>query len=114
MTSPSIANWPVAKIKIDIVKALCSFDHIVGASEQRWRHSQPERLGCRDIDGQVKLSRLLNRYILRPRAAENLVDDLAGTAENSGHVRTVGDQASGFRPFAKTVHARQARLQREG
>jgi hypothetical protein len=36
----------------------CSFDHLVGAGKQRFRHSEPERLGCLEIDYQLEPSDL--------------------------------------------------------
>jgi len=49
-------SWNVRFVpKADILR--CSkerrlFDHLVGASEQRWRNSQFERLGGRQVDEQ--------------------------------------------------------------
>jgi hypothetical protein len=38
-----------------------SFDHLVGNGEQRRRHSEAEHLGCRQINDEIKLGRLLDR-----------------------------------------------------
>ena len=38
-----------------------SFDHLVGAGEQRWWDSEAERLSSRQIDDEIELGRLLHR-----------------------------------------------------
>ena len=55
----------------------CSFDHLVGAGEQRRRHVEAERLRHDQVNDEVELGRLLDRKIggLRPA---NLVDQVAG------------------------------------
>ena len=37
------------------------FDHLVGASEERWWHGETERSGGLQIDDQLKFGGLLNR-----------------------------------------------------
>jgi hypothetical protein len=44
------------------------FDHVVGASEQRWGHLEAERLGRLEIDDQLEFGRLLHRQICGSRA----------------------------------------------
>ena len=41
------------------------FDHLVGASEQRRRHGEAERLGGLKINDQLEFGRLFNRQITR-------------------------------------------------
>src|SRR6185503_5246336 len=46
-----------------------SFDHLVGTGEQRGWHFEAERLGSRQIDDEIELSRLLDWKVARLRAA---------------------------------------------
>jgi hypothetical protein len=49
------------------------FDHLVGAREQRRRHSEPERLGGLQINYQFVLSRLLYGQVGRLLAPEDFL-----------------------------------------
>src|SRR5947208_11384745 len=49
------------------------FDHLVGASEQRWRHLDPERLGSLEVDDEPEAGRKLDRHLARLRALENAI-----------------------------------------
>jgi hypothetical protein len=52
-----------------------SFDHLVGAGEQRRRHSEAKRIGSFQVDHQSKgARRLLKRQISGPRAFEDAID----------------------------------------
>src|SRR5262245_53112628 len=51
-----------------------SFDHLVGAREQRWRHSNAKRIGGFHIDDQLETSWLLDRQIGGLGAFEDFVD----------------------------------------
>src|SRR4051794_2239196 len=63
-----------------------SFDHLVGAGEQRRWHIEAKCLGGRQIDGEIELGRLLDRNIAGLRTAQNLIDHVRGPPK---HVREV-------------------------
>jgi hypothetical protein len=46
-----------------------SFDHLVGAKQDRLRHRKTERLGGLEVYGHLKFCRKLHREIARLRAA---------------------------------------------
>ena len=72
-----------------------SFDHLVGAGEQRRRHVDAQRLGRLQIDHHLVLGRGLHRQVGRLLALEDAVD-IAGCAPVLvDQVRPVGDQAAG-------------------
>jgi len=47
------------------------FDDLGGASEDRWRHGEAERLGGVEIDHQLECRRLLYRQVGRLRTLED-------------------------------------------
>src|SRR5262245_29421095 len=51
-----------------------SFDHLVGAQQERLRDHQAERLGSSQIDDEIELSWLLDRKIGGLRTAQYFVD----------------------------------------
>jgi hypothetical protein len=70
------------------------FDHLVGAGEDRWRHSQTERLGGLEVEHQLILSRHLHRQIGRLLALENAIDVSCRAPVGIDRVGPVGDQAA--------------------
>jgi hypothetical protein len=55
-----------------------SFDHLVGAGEQRRRNFDAERSRRDRVDDEVELGRLLDRKIGGLRLPQNLVDQVVG------------------------------------
>src|SRR5260370_17367772 len=72
-----------------------SFDDLVGAGEDRWRHTEAERLGGLEIDHQLEFSRLLDRQVSGLRALEALPDVNADLAIDRGEVRSIAVHAAG-------------------
>src|SRR5262249_9745545 len=89
-----------------------SFDHLVGAGEQRRRHLEAERLGGRQIDNEIEFGWLLDWDIGCLRSAKNLIDKVGGAPEQIGEVWSIGHQTPHFDVFAETVHRRYPRAQR--
>jgi hypothetical protein len=61
--------------------ACSSFNHLVGAQQERLRNGQAECLGGREIDDEIEFGGLLDRKIARLGATQNLVDILGRTPE---------------------------------
>src|SRR6266446_9957590 len=73
-----------------------SFDDLVGAGEDRWRHGEAERLGGLEIDDQLESRRLLDRQISRLLALEDLSDVNAEPVKGGREAGSIADQAAGF------------------
>jgi signal transduction histidine kinase len=66
-----------------------SFDHLVGAGEQRWWDGQPERLRSPQIDCKLVFGRRLHRQVGGLLAFEDAIDVTGGAAELIDEVGTV-------------------------
>src|SRR5437667_4286598 len=84
-----------------------SFDHLVGADQQRRWDGDAERLRGREIDHQLILGRLLYRQLAWSVALENLVDVGSGAAIEVGKVRTIAQQMAGLRELSKGGNRRK-------
>src|SRR5215510_9355340 len=70
-----------------------SFDHLVGAQQERFRDRQAQSLGGGKVDDEIEFSRLLDREIAWLRPAQNLVDEVSGAPEQVHEVGAIGHEA---------------------
>src|SRR5262249_58869951 len=84
-----------------------SFDHLVGAGEQRRRHVEAERLGGRQIDHEIEFGRLLDRDIGWLGATQHLDDYPRSLTIDFSETRTVTREATLFRHVRPLIDCRQ-------
>src|SRR6516164_8065486 len=80
-----------------------SFDHLVGAGEQRWRHVDGERLGGREINDHVEFCRLRDRQVGRFLAFEDAAAIDADELVYVVNARSVTDQSADLGKFAPEI-----------
>src|SRR6185312_3955021 len=73
-----------------------SFDHLVGAGEQRWRHVEAERLSSLEVDDQLELGGLNHRQVGRLGALENAPGIDPGLPVGIEDAGSVANQAAGY------------------
>src|SRR5262249_15134117 len=90
-----------------------SFDHLVGAGEQRWRNIEADSLGRDQIDDKIIIGRLLDRQIARLGAAQDLVHVLGGAAEKRVEIRPIRHERAGLSMLAGINDGREPRTRRK-
>src|SRR5439155_3309074 len=71
-------QWARRMLRRQERKETCggSFDHLVGAAEDRRRDRKAERPGGLEVDRQLEPGRLLHRRFARSRSLQHLVDEI--------------------------------------
>src|SRR5262245_62126511 len=92
---------------------IASFDHLVGAGEQRRGHFEAERFRRLEVDHEFVLCRVLHRQVGRLLALEDATDVSCSAAVLFDFISSVGDQAAIGDELADGVDRRQPVLGRE-
>src|SRR5437870_5551081 len=92
-----------------------SFNHLVGAREQRWRHVEAERPRRLEVDDQLQLARLYNRQVRRLSTFEDAAHIGADLTIRIQRVGPVAHQPTGFGNGTRTrCHGNQMARRQDG
>src|ERR1700730_16759630 len=91
-----------------------SFDHLVGARRERWRHVEAERLGGLEVDYELEFRGLINRQLCWFLTIENAPDVEPGSAISICNVVAIAHQPTLSTEFAVKVHGRDRVSRCEG
>jgi len=68
-----------------------SFDHLVGAHEERFGDCEPDRLGSFEIDEQIQPYRQFYRQIAGFCSLENFIDKRCPTSKILGYINSIAN-----------------------
>src|SRR2546430_885297 len=92
---------------------LRSFDHLVGAQQERFWNRETKHLGGRKIQDEIEFGRLLDRKVGRLGTAENLIHELGGAPVLVSEAWSIGHQPSRYDVMPKNGDGRQLRAERQ-
>jgi len=87
-----------------------SFDHLVGAQQERWLNRHSECARRPQVYCQLEFGWLLDRQISRLCAAQNLVDEADDMPITEQIARSIGDRSANLGGLGPLICRRQARI----
>src|SRR6266700_1961636 len=90
-----------------------SFDHLVGAGDERRRQLEAECIGGFQVDCEVELRWQFDGQVRRVRALQDSVHVAGGAPEQVRKIRPVGDESAGHHALLRLKHRRQPVLCKE-
>jgi len=83
-----------------------SFNHLVGAGQDRWRDGKAKHLCGLQVDYQLECGRLLHRQVGWLDAVENPTCVNADLAKDTGEVRSIADRTTGRDKLTRPIDRR--------
>src|SRR5262249_25032103 len=90
-----------------------SFDHLIGAGEQRGWHVEAERLGSLKIDRQIEPGGLLSRQVGRSRPLKDAINVIRSAFVYADQTHTIRHQSADPWKNISVIHGWQPIFQRE-